>query len=146
MRKRTLLVAVLMAVLVLGVVAYATADTTASDTVDVKAQANAKLLLTVSTSTVDFGLQDPGIAATKAGVQLVTVNSNTKFVLDATIVDPYNSAEPIGLTKVIPNTQNVVKNLTGIYTFTDGYTVNIPWSADPALPGAARVTYTATQN
>jgi hypothetical protein len=144
MRKRTLLVAVLMAVLVLGVVAYATAATTDNKTVDVKAQARAKLLLTVSTATVDFGLQDPGIAATLNNIQTVTVNSNKDFTLGVGIVDPFGGAQAIGLTNTLAG-QAVIHDASGVNTFQDSYTVTIPWTSDPALPGAARVTYTATQ-
>jgi hypothetical protein len=114
------------------------------DTVTVKATVNPKLVLTVvtpnNTQTVDFGTVDPGTVYGPSAVTL-TVNSNKAY--DVTKVTAGQNAL-MGL-----NTSLGVSLLgnakTASQVYTDNYTLNVPWTTDPAAYSAT-VQYTVVQN
>ena len=156
MKKSLLLGVLAVAILLMGAVAYATADTatitkvgsgttaqTATDTVTVKASVNPKLVLTVVTpgaavQTVDFGAVDPGTATGPQAVNL-TVSSNKAYNISVAKVGD----TPIGLTTTLANsTANAKTASTG---FTDNYSINVPWTTDPGSY-TATVQYTVVQN
>jgi hypothetical protein len=153
MKKSLILGVLVVAVLLLGAVAYATADTavitgtggaskTASDTVTVKATINPKLTLTVVTpaasQTVDFGSVDPGTAYGPTPVTL-TVQSNKTYNITKTTT----GAAAIGLSTSLGNSVN--NGVTAGQLYTDNYSLNVPWTT---APGAytATVQYSVVQN
>ena len=153
MKKSLLLGVLAVAILLMGAVAYATADTvvitgtggaskTASDTVTVKATVNPKLVLTVATpaasQTVDFGAVDPGTAYGPQAVNL-TVQSNKTYNLTVTKVGD----AIIGLTTSQGNL--VTQPKTASQAYTDNYNLNVPWTTDPGSY-TATVQYTVVQN
>ncbi len=151
--KRTLLVGILIAIIVLGTVGFAIADSVvyngvgnpraATGTVTVTAMANPKLTLTITTpdpsQTVDFGTQDPMSGATDT-VDLL-VQSNKGYTITKTVG---GQDVLMGLT-----TDPAINGATGTKTagrlHTDTYTLNIPWDTDPDVPMSATVQYTVTQ-
>ena len=153
--KKSLLMGVLaVAILMLGAVAYASADTvviskngvgvqTATDTVTVKAAVNSKLELTVTTpqatQTVDFGTVDPGSAYGATNVNL-TVKSNRSYGI-TTVIAGQNAA--MGLTTSLGNTV-VGAPATASQAYVDGYNLNVPWTTAPGNY-TATVQYTVTQ-
>ena len=152
--KRNLILGVLaIAILTLGAVTYANADTaivygtggaskTASDTVTVKATVNPKLTLTVTTpaasQTVDFGSVDPGTAYGPQAVTL-TVQSNKTYNITKTLT----GAATIGLSTSLANSVNNAK--TAGQGYADNYSLNVPWTTDPGSY-TATVQYTVIQN
>ena len=152
--KRNLILAVItIAILILGAVTYANADTaivygtggaskTASDTVTVKATVNPKLTLTVTTpaatQTVDFGTVDPGTAYGPQAVTL-TIQSNKTYNISKTLT----GAAVIGLSTSLANSNNNGKTAGQVYT--DNYSLNVPWTTDPGAY-TATVQYTVIQN
>ena len=152
--KKSLLMGVLaVAILLMGAVAYATADTanitgsgsprTATDTVTVKATVNPKLLLTVVTpgaavQTVDFGTVDPGTAYGPQAVNL-TVSSNKAYNVSVA----KSGDAVIGLTTTLANSSGNSK--TASCGYTDNYSLNVPWTTDPGAY-TATVQYTVVQN
>jgi hypothetical protein len=153
--KKSLFLGVLVgAVLLLGAVSYASADTaivtgtggatkTASDTVTVKATINPKLVLTVVTpgaavQTVDFGTLDPGTVTGAQSVGL-TVQSNKTY--NMTIAKVGDAA--IGLNTTLGNSVNNAR--TASQAFTDSYNLNVPWTTDAGVY-TATVQYTVVQN
>ena len=152
--KRNLILSMLaIAILILGAVTYANADTaivygtggaskTASDTVTVKATVNPKLTLTVTTpaatQTVDFGSVDPGTAYGPQAVTL-TVQSNKTYNISKTLT----GAAVIGLNTSLANSNNNGKTAGQVYT--DNYSLNVPWTTDPGTY-TATVQYTVVQN
>ena len=152
--KRNLILGVLaIAILTLGAVTYANADTaivygtggaskTASDTVTVKATINPKLTLTVTTpaatQTVDFGTVDPGTAYGPQAVTL-TIQSNKTYNISKTLT----GAAVIGLSTSLANSNNNVRTAGQLYT--DNYSLNVPWTTDPGAY-TATVQYTVIQN
>jgi hypothetical protein len=157
MKKSLLLSVLVVAILLLGAVAYASADTvnkngtgaplTATDTVQVKATVAAKLVMAVTTpdalQTVDFGAQVAGVAATPKNVTL-NIWSNKTYTLTKSLQNDTS----IGLTTSLPVSQAgavtaLVDNAAGTL-WTDVYNLNVPYSA-----GTGNITssilYTATQ-
>jgi hypothetical protein len=152
--KKSLLISVLAtAILLVGAVAYATADTVvvngvgspleASDTVTVNATVNSMLTLTVTTpdagQSVDFGAIDPGASSATAQVDL-SVQSNRAY--DLSVAKTGDAAiglttSPIGATG---------EPATASQAYTDTYQlVNVPWTTTPGAHSAT-VLYTVTQN
>jgi hypothetical protein len=158
MKKSLVMSVLVVAILLLGAVAYASADTvskpgtgsplTATDTVTVKANVQAKLVMNVTTpagtQTVDFGTVFPGVAQ---AAQNVTLNiwSNKTYQLQKDV----QNVPAIGLTTSLP-----VNSAGGVTAFadnaagtlwTDVYNLNVPYSV---APGAITqtITYTAVQN
>ena len=155
MKKSLLLGVLAVAILLMGAVAYATADTvtitkigsgttaqTATDTVTVKAAVNPKLVLTVATTnaaqTVDFGSVDPGTAYGPF-TQNLTVSSNKTYNITVAKVGD----AVIGLTTTLANSSGNAK--TSSQAYTDNYSLNVPWATDPG-PYTATVQYTVVQN
>lgn len=152
--KKSLLISVLATVILLvGAVAYATADTAvvpgtgsplaANDTVTVSASINPMLTLTVITpgvavQTVDFGAVDPGSHHGPVDVYL-TVQSNQAYGLS--VAKTGDAA--IGLS----TTQGAAPGepATAGANYTDAYTLDVPWTTAPG-PHTATVVYTVTQN
>jgi hypothetical protein len=152
-KRNIILGIILMAIIILGATAYASADTaivygtgspsqTASDTVTVKAFVNAKLTLSVTTSgtpqTVDFGNVDPGTAYGPKPVN-ITIQSNKTYNITKTTA---GSVAQLGLTTTLANSTN--NGRTSGQAYVDNYSVNVPWTTDPAAY-TATVTYTVVQ-
>jgi hypothetical protein len=156
MKKSLLMSVLVVAILLMGAVAYATADTytttktgvgvttaqTATDTVTAKAFVNAKLILSVTTSgtpqTVDFGNVDPGTAYGPSPVNL-TVSSNKLYNVTITTG---GSVAQMGLTTTLANSTNNAKTASQAYV--DNYSINVPWTTDPGAY-TSTVTYTVVQ-
>jgi hypothetical protein len=155
MKKRMFLGVLAVAIVLMGTVAYANADSvtvtktgsgtaaqTATDTVTVKAAVNPKLVLTVVTpaalQTVDFGAVDPGTAYGPQAVNL-TVSSNKTYNISVAKVGD----TPIGLTTSLANSSGNSK--TASQGYTDNYSINVPWTTDPGNY-TATVQYSVVQN
>jgi hypothetical protein len=156
MKKSLLLGVLVIAILLLGAVAYANADVysvtknpgsgvapqTATDTVTVTGHVNPILILSVTTpaasQTVSFGNVVPGTAYGSQAVNL-TVSSNKTYNITPTIV----GAAPLGLTTSLAASTNNAKTASQAYT--DNYNIAIPWTTDPG-DYTATVTYTVVQN
>ncbi|MDO9556640.1 MAG: hypothetical protein Q7J82_03555 [Coriobacteriia bacterium] len=74
--KKTLLIGIVAAALVMGMVAYATAATT---TATVSATVNPKLEITTNATSITFDAVDPGATNTKSTT--FTVKSNNRFTV-----------------------------------------------------------------
>jgi hypothetical protein len=152
MKKSLLLGVLAIAILLLGAVAYASADTvnkagtgsplTATDTVTVNATINPRLLLTVTTpdatQTVTFGPVNPGTAY---GPQAVTLAVSSNRPYDMTIAKAGDVA--IGLATTLAN--SVANPRANAAPFTDNYSLNVPWTTNPGSYSAT-VQYTVVQN
>jgi hypothetical protein len=156
--KKSLLMGILaVAILLLGAVAYATADTvtisqtgsgttaqTASDTVHATVAINPKLIFSVhtpnGTQTVDFGTHDPGDSV---GSQLVTmtVMSNKIYTLSVDKTDP--NIGLIGLATTLGDQVSIAATSNAAYS--DNYSLNVPWTTYPGSY-TANVKYTVVQN
>jgi hypothetical protein len=152
MKKSLLLGVLAIAILLMGAVAYASADSVtvtksgavaqvATDTVTVKASVLSKLELTVATpnntQTVDFGTVEPGTPA-NATVNL-TVKSNRTYNL-VTALAGQNAL--MGLTTSVGTVNG--EAVTASKAYVDTYNLNVPWTT---APGAytSTVQYTVTQ-
>ena len=151
--KKSLMLAVLIVAILAISVSSAFADTvvvpgtgspnsTATDTVTVKATVNSKLTLTVITTdlgvqTVDFGAVDPGVAQAAKTVSL-NVKSNKTYNL--TVVKAGDAT--IGLTTSLPATTGGV--VTASQPYTDTYNLTAPWTTAPGVY-TATVQYTVLQ-
>jgi hypothetical protein len=153
MKKSLLLGVLAIAILLLGAVAYASADTvtvpgsgapnlTATDTVTVHATINPRLTLTVTTpaagQAVNFGTVEPGTAVGSQDVTM-TVSSNRPY--DMTIAKVGDVA--IGLGTTLGN--SVANPRAQAAAYTDTYSLNVPWTTDPGVYSAT-VQYTVVQN
>lgn len=151
--KKSLLMGVLaIAILLMGAVAYASADTvtvpgggdplTASDTVTVNATIDPRLLLTVTTpddgQAVDFGTVEPGTAVGSQDVTM-TVSSNRPY--NMTIAKVGDAL--IGLGTTLGN--SVANPRAEAAAYTDTYSLNVPWTTPPGAYSAT-VQYTVVQN
>jgi hypothetical protein len=149
--KKSLFLGVLVgAILLLGAVSYAAADSvtipgvagTASDIVTVNAAINPKLVLTVVTpaaaQSVDFGTLDPGTAS---GAQAVNLSVQSNKTYDVSVAKVGDAA--IGLSTTLADSANNAR--TAGQAFVDSYSLNVPWTT---APGAytATVQYTVVQN
>lgn len=152
MKKSLLLGVLAIAILLMGAVAYASADTanvpgsgsplTATDTVTVNATINPRLLLTVTTpdagQAVNFGAVVPG---TPVGPQTVSLAVSSNRPYDMTIAKVGDAVIGLGTTLA-----NSVANPRGqAVAFTDDYSLNVPWTTDPGAYSAT-VQYTVVQN
>lgn len=147
--KKTLMISALAVAIVFSVVALATADivtynaagNTQTGNVAVSATVNPKITLTINTpdaaQSVAFGALDPGATASKDVT--LTVSTNKAFNLTKTVSG--QTAE-IGLTTSQANLANVAKGQN--LSYTDTYSVNVPWSTEPGNY-TANVQYTVTQ-
>ncbi|MDO8964971.1 MAG: hypothetical protein Q7W30_10850 [Coriobacteriia bacterium] len=134
--KRIALIVVLVAAVIFGIVAYASAGTSDSKTVTVNATVNPMLTLTVSTATVDFGVVDPEMTYTKNVT--VTVKSNKKYDISKTM--GVNAAS-IGLSTSFADK---IGEARGTTAYPDTYTLFVPFTAgDGAL--TTTVQYSAVQ-
>jgi hypothetical protein len=152
--KKSLLMGVLaIAILLMGAVAYASADTvvkagtgapnlTATDTVTVNATINPRLTLTVTTpnvgQAVNFGTVEPGTAVGSQDVTM-TVSSNRPY--NMTIAKVGDAV--IGLGTTLAN--SVANPRSAAANYTDTYSLNVPWTTDPGAYSAT-VQYTVVQN
>jgi hypothetical protein len=154
--KKSLFMGVLVcAILLLGAVSYAAADSvtvtkvgsgtaaqTATDTVTVKTTINPKLVLTVVTpaaaQSVDFGTLDPG---TVTGTQPVSLTVSSNKTYNVTIAKVGDTT--IGLNTTLANSNANAK--TASQAFTDNYSLSVPWTTDPGAY-TATVQYTVVQN
>jgi len=153
--KKSLLIGILAVAVLFSVVAYATADTanytgagnplSASGTVNVAAQVNPKLTLTVTTpdagQSVDFGPLDPGTTTGGKTVNL-SVNSNKRFDVGISENLGAFSAQGIAITRSLAASTNNAKGQN--VGFADNYSINVPWTADPGSY-TGTVVYTVTQ-
>lgn len=152
--KKTTLLAVLAMVMLLGAASSAVADSSgiipgvgnppvASGNVTVKAQASPKLELTITTpdaiQTVDFGVVDPGTATGGKAVTLL-VKSNKEFSITKT---PTGDVALMGLTTSLADSTANAK--TAGATFTDNYSINVPWTTEAGQALSANVLYTVSQ-
>jgi hypothetical protein len=79
--KKVTLVALVLVVMLLGIIAYASAQ---SETIEVTARVKPKLVLTLPTShDVYLGEVDPGSVATSTAGPIVTVSSNRSYSFSA---------------------------------------------------------------
>jgi hypothetical protein len=137
--KRTIVIALIVVSMIFGVVAFATAATTDTGTVNVSVTPNAKITLSLSTTTVAFPAIDPGVAS---GIIPVTVgvSSNKGFNLTKTTT----GAVPMGLTTSLADI-TLKAGPKGVNTYTDNYQVTVPWTADGGTALNATVKYDVTQ-
>lgn len=151
--KKSVLLSALVAAVLLGAVAYATAGSAtyvgaggppraASGTVTVNATVNPKLTLTIDApgagQTVDFPVTDPGVLSGTQTVNL-KVSSNKNFDVRKTVVD----GGPLGLKTTLLESDANAK--TAETLFSDDYTIQVPWTTE-AGTYAATVQYTVTQS
>lgn len=136
--KRSLAIVAMAVLLVLGVAAYATA---VSDSVDVTARAKPKIVLTLDRNTLDFGEVDPGSPVTTGTPVNVEVRSNQPFDLTKNIDNSVGAANM----NLSTSFTDVSGYAAGTASWDDTYTVDVPWTADPATLLTATVTYTAIQ-
>jgi len=147
--KRTLLIGVIAVALVLGVAAYATAET---GTVTVTATVNPKITLSIDDSALALGGMDPDASGSANAV--LTVSSNKAFTInraaESNYVEPAGAspaslAEAIGLS-ISPSGWTLgASNAKGKdLTFTDVYSYSIPWTSEPGDYSADFV-YTVVQ-
>jgi len=146
-KNRALLGAMVVAVL-LGAAAYATADTQtfsapAAGTVLVKASVNPKLKLTIGTpdalQSVNFGAVDPGVAVGGKTVNLL-VDSNKDFAIAKSVT---GDVALLGLSTTQALSVDGTKGKD--VSFSDAYSINVPWDTAPGTPYNASVVYTVTQ-
>jgi hypothetical protein len=137
--KRTIVIALIVVCMVFGVVAYATAATSDTGTVNVSVTPNAKLTLTLSTLNVAFPAIDPMTPSALMPVT-VTVNSNKTWGMTKTIT----GAAAMGLTTSQGNIA-AGAGVRGTTAMTDNYQVTVPYSSDGGTALAATVKYDVTQ-
>jgi membrane-associated HD superfamily phosphohydrolase len=137
--KRTVVIALIVVSMVFGVVAYATAATTDTGTVNVSVTPNAKITLTLSTTNVNFPAIDPMTPSALIPVT-VTVNSNKTWGMTKTVTN----AAAMGLTT---SQANVAANagVRGTTAMTDNYQVTVPFASDGGTAINATVKYDVTQ-
>lgn len=135
--KRALLIATVVAVAMFGVVAYAMAAN--PESVAVTAFANPKITMTVSTTTVDFGNVDPGVAQATKDVTL-NVDSNKDF----TVTKNKTADAAMGLTTSLGLSTAGTKGAGN--AFTDTYGLTLPWSVSASSTANTTIVYTAAQN
>jgi len=151
--KRIAFIATAVAVMVLGIFAYAgAASQPATSTVNVKATVNPKITLSLDSSTVDFGTIDPETTGSKDCT--LTVQSNKTYTVvrgdetgyaKPTGATPGTFAAAMGLTmKTAAPFDSSVQAKTASSVLTDKYTYNIPWTTDDGNY-SANYTYTVTQ-
>jgi hypothetical protein len=156
MKKSLVLSVLVIAILLLGAVGYAAADTAtvagtlvgghlqSVDTVTAKVSINPKLTLTVVTpgaavQTVDFGTLDPGTVTGATAVNL-TVSSNMPYNVSSA---KSGSDVLMGLNTTLADSVANAKTASALYT--DNYSLNVPWTTTPNAY-TATVQYTVVQN
>jgi hypothetical protein len=159
MKKSLLLSILVVAILMLGVVAYANADVynvtknpgsgttgqTATDTVLVTTHVNPYLVVNFTTpnasQTVAFGNVVPGTSYGSDASHTVNINVSSNKLYNITITKSGDAT--IGLTTSLSNSTNNAKTASQAYN--DVYSLNVPWTTDPG-DYTATVTYTIVQN
>jgi spore coat protein U-like protein len=134
--KRTILIAVAVAALVFGVVAYANAAT--SGTVTVSATVRPQMEITVP-ATVDLGTVDPNTPA--SGTVTVTGKSNKNATLSAS-VDPGTFTT---LSSAAAAPTPIAWGKGGNLSYADTVTGTVDWSIDAGTVVSGQVTYTIAQ-
>ncbi len=138
--KKTLIIGIVAASLVLGMVAYATA---ATGTATVTATVNPKLEMSIDDSTLAFGSLDPEVNG--SGNAVLTVRSNKAFTVSRAIDTGDDLATLIGLTIDNGATGSFSKNASNAgQVLTDKYSYLVPWSTTPGTYSQS-FTYTVTQ-
>jgi hypothetical protein len=140
--KRTMFVAIAILAIILGIVAYATADTGNTGTpatVTVGATVNAHLSIELDKSALTFVAIDPGTTS-PAQVVTVTVKSNKPYSLEKTFAGDW-AAMGLATTLVTDSDKDLS---VGSTPYPDTYTVNFPYTTDPTSY-SANVQYTAAQ-
>jgi uncharacterized protein (UPF0333 family) len=153
--KKSLMLAVLVVAIMLVVgVSSAFADTAtitpaggvATDTVTVKANVQAKIVLAVTTpantQTVDFGNVYPGQNYSQS-VSLAVWSNKGYTITESKVGDTVIGLTTSAITGAYPKT-TLGENSTG-HVISDTYSLNVPWNADPQAY-TATVQYTVTQN
>ncbi len=108
----------------------------ASTTCDVTL--DARLTLTVSQSSVNFGVTDPGVPVI-AAPYTVTVDSSTRYQLTT---EYFGNAAQLGLATTVGDKPN---EPPGVRAYSETASINVPWSTDPGIHNAS-VRYTVVQN
>lgn len=134
--KRTILIAVAVAALVMGVVAYANAAT--SGTVTVTATVKPQMEITVPAS-VDLGDVDPYTPAT--GSVVVTGKSNKNATLSASVTPGTFTTLSSAAAAATP----IAWGKGGNLSYTDTLTGTVDWSVDADTVVSGSVTYTIAQ-
>ncbi|GAV31812.1 hypothetical protein emb_1d0629 [Coriobacteriaceae bacterium EMTCatB1] len=134
--KRTILIAVAVAALVFGVVAYANAATSGS--VTVSATVKPQMEITVP-ATVDLGDVDPYTPAT--GTVTVTGKSNKNATLSASV----NAGTFTTLNSTVADASPVAWGKGGNLSYDDTVTGTVDWSIDAGTVVSGQVTYTIAQ-
>ena len=154
--KKGLLVGGLVAVLVLGSIVFAVADTvtypglpsgpgtqSAAGTVSVRASVNPKITLTIATpdagQSVDFGAVDPDTTVSRT-VNL-TVQSNKAYNLSVVKAGSIVDNADLNFTTSLAGGTGFAKPGQG---FADTYTIAPNWNADP-IAYTGTVQYTVAQ-
>ena len=137
--KRTMVIALVVVCMLFGVVAYATAATTDTGTVNVSVTPNALMTLTLGTTSVAFPAIDPGVASAIVPVS-VTVSSNKPWDMSKTVL----GAGPMGLTTSLAAVTGKA-GIRGVTAMTDNYQVTVPWTTDGGTALSATVKYDVTQ-
>ncbi|MBC7266668.1 MAG: hypothetical protein H5T75_06835 [Coriobacteriia bacterium] len=134
--KRTILIAVAVAALVFGVVAYANAAT--SGTVTVSANVKPQMEITVP-ATVDLGDVDPYTPAT--GTVTVTGKSNKNATLSASV----NPGTFTTLSSAAAAATPISWGKGGNLSYDDSVTGTVDWSVDAGTVVSGQITYTIAQ-
>jgi len=146
--KKIVLLAALAAALLVSAASFAVADTAtyasgAPGTVNVQANVNSKLALTISTvqagQTLDYGTVDPGTVDSSKKVDL-NVKSNKAYDLTEAITAV--AADELQVTTDFADVSGAAK--TASQDYTSNYTLTVPWDAAPGAH-TTTVVYTATQ-
>ena len=155
--KKSLFLSALAVTVLFSVVAFATADVanytgagtprTTAGTVNVNAAVNPKITLAVTTPDVgqgvDFGAVDPGTVTGGKAVGLLVASNKTFDVAIAQTDGATFTTQGLALARdLTPSTSNPKG---AAVTFTDNYTLTVPWTADPGNYSSS-VVYTVTQN
>jgi hypothetical protein len=153
--KRTLIVAIVVASLLLGVTAYAFA---ASQNVTVNARVNPKFEMTLSTDgTVDFGTIDPGAVYTAAADEEIRIKSNEPWDFTAPVIaetwDGQAASTFLTLTTTSSKDGDISPGANGLSRgasdLTCDYELDLTgdaaWELAPETDYSATLTYTAVQ-
>lgn len=149
--KRTVLAAVLVVVLVLGVVAYATAANTG--TVAVTAKVNPNISMTIDVTDYDWSTVAQDLdSADPSGSSLISVRSNAvwNFTMVPTIDAALSGVISDSYDAFAPNTAAGLNIPTGFTDVTATYTLDLTdnsaaYQLDPAVTYSASYLYTAAQ-
>ena len=153
MKTKTMIVAVVALALLAGMAVFAVASTvatysgatTASGVVNARATANPRIELTITTPDITqqvlFGAVDPGASITHSTPVSLLVKSNKGYNLTRAIA---GDVALMGFSTTLVNQMGQLKTNNAGATFSDTYSINVPWDTDPGNY-TSTVTYTVTQ-